>query len=140
MESMLARARLVSSYGVSGVAQWALGFEDPAQWQPLREHAATLPHPGGVDPTGAVEVVAAGAGHVVVGGWAFDPEADLPIQVRITTGTGRTTVLANWERADHGFAFPVPARSGHQTVCVDALGVGAGARTASLGCTSVRVG
>ena len=151
VESMLARARLVSSYGVSGVAQWALGFEDPAQWQPLREHAATLPHPAGVDPTGAVEVVAAGAGHVVVGGWAFDPEADLPIQVRITTGAGRTTVLANWERADiaaaypgagpyHGFAFPVPARSGHQTVCVDALGVGAGARTTSLGCTSVRVG
>ena len=151
VESMLARARLVSSYGVSGVAQWALGFEDPAQWQPLREHAATLPHPARRRPHGGSR-----GGRrwgrsrrrrrlgLRPGGRLADPGADhhgrrphhRPGQLE------RADIAAAYPGAGpyHGFAFPVPARSGRQTVCVDALGVGAGARTTSLGCTSVRVG
>ena len=79
---MMAKAHLVGTYGISGIAQWALGMEDPAQWKPLRDYAASLPHPGGTDAVGAVEVVVPVAGsQVIVGGWAFDPESDLPIQV-----------------------------------------------------------
>ena len=49
LDSMMAKAHLVGTYGISGIAQWALGMEDPAQWQPLRDYAASLPHPGGTD-------------------------------------------------------------------------------------------
>jgi spore germination protein YaaH len=150
VESMLAKARIVGAYGISGMAQWALGMEDPGQWQRLRDYAATLPHPGGTDPVGGIEVVAPGNRQVVVGGWAFDPESDLPIQVAITTGAGRRVVLANGPRPDiarnhngmgpyHGFGYPVAANRGSQSVCVEALGVGAGARTVSLGCRTVTV-
>ena len=129
VESMLAEARLVGAYGISGIAQWALGFEDPAQWQPLRDYAGSLPHPGGTDPTGAVEVVEAGAGQVIVGGWALDPESDLPIQVAVTTAAGQAVFLANGGRPDiaqsypgagpfHGFGYRVAAPSGRRaSVC-----------------------
>jgi hypothetical protein len=91
-----------------------------------------------------------GSRQVIVGGWAFDPESDLPIQVAITTGAGRRVVLANGPRADiarayngmgpfHGFGYPVAAPRGTQSVCVEALGVGAGARTVPLGCRTVTV-
>jgi spore germination protein YaaH len=150
VESMLAKARIVGAYGISGMAQWALGMEDPGQWQRLRDYAATLPHPGGTDPVGGIEVVVPGSRQVIVGGWAFDPESDLPIQVAITTCAGRRVVLANGPRADiaraykgmgpfHGFGYPVAAPRGTQSVCVEALGVGAGARTVSLGCRTVTV-
>jgi spore germination protein YaaH len=150
VESMLAKARIVGAYGISGMAQWALGMEDPGQWQRLRDYAATLPHPGGTDPVGGIEVVAPGSRQVIVGGWAFDPESDLPIQVAITTGAGRRVVLANGPRPDiarthngmgpfHGFGYPVAAPRGTQSVCVEALGVGAGARTIPLGCRTVTV-
>ena len=150
VESMLARARLVGTYGISGMAQWAFGMEDPAQWQRLRDYAATLPHPGGTDPVGGIEVVVPGNRQVIVGGWAFDPESDLPIQVAITTAAGRRVVLANGPRPDiarthngigpfHGFGYPVAAPAGRQSVCVEALGVGAGARAVSLGCRTVTV-
>jgi hypothetical protein len=152
VESMMGKARLVGTYGISGLAQWALGFEDPAQWQPLRDYAASLPHPGGADPVGGVEVVVpAPGGQVIVGGWAFDPESDLPIQLAITTGAGRSVVLANGNRPDvasaypgvgpyHGFGYPVAAVRGRQSVCVEALGIGSGAASKSLGCTTVTVG
>jgi spore germination protein YaaH len=151
VDSMMARARLVGTYGISGIAQWALGFEDPAQWQPLRDYAASLPHPGGADPVGGVEVVVPSNGQVIVGGWAFDPESDLPIQIAITTGAGRSVVLANGGRPDlasafpgvgpyHGFGYPVAATRGRQSVCVEAIGVGNGATSTPLGCTSVTVG
>jgi hypothetical protein len=152
VESMMGKARLVGTYGISGLAQWALGFEDPAQWQPLRDYAASLPHPGGADPVGGVEVVVpAPGGQVIVGGWAFDPESDLPIQVAITTGAGRSVVLANGNRPDvassypgvgpyHGFGYPVAASRGRQSVCVEALGIGSGTASKPLGCTTVTVG
>ena len=53
VDSMMGGPASSATYGISGLAQWALGFEDPAQWQPLRDYAATLPHPGGIDPIGA---------------------------------------------------------------------------------------
>ena len=106
IESLMSKARLVGEFGLSGLAQWALGFEDLAQWQPVRDYAATLPHPGGTDPTGAVEVVQPGTGMLIVGGWAFDPETDLPVQVAVTTAGGRTVVLANGARPDVAQAYP----------------------------------
>ena len=152
LDSMMAKAHLVGTYGISGIAQWALGMEDPAQWKPLRDYAASLPHPGGTDAVGAVEVVVPVAGsQVIVGGWAFDPESDLPIQVAITTGAGRSVVLANGGRPDlasaypgmgpyHGFGYPVAATRGRQSVCVEAIGIGNGATSTPLGCTTVTVG
>ena len=69
LDSMMGKAHLVGTYGISGIAQWALGMEDPAQWKPLRDYAASLPHPGGTDAVGAVEVVVPVAGsQVIVGG------------------------------------------------------------------------
>ncbi|HEY8061075.1 MAG TPA: glycosyl hydrolase family 18 protein, partial [Acidimicrobiales bacterium] len=149
-ESMMGKARLVGEFGISGLAQWALGFEDPAQWQPVRDYAATLPHPGGTDPIGVIEAVQPGPGLVIVGGWAFDPETDLPVQVAVTTAAGRSLLLANGARPDvaqaypgagpfHGFGSPIAAPPGRQAVCLDALGVGAGARTARIGCVTVTV-
>ena len=86
-----------------------------------------------------------------MGGWAFDPESDLPIQVAITTGAGRSVVLANGGRPDlasaypgmgpyHGYGYPVPATRGRQSVCVEAIGIGNGAASTPLGCTTVTVG
>jgi spore germination protein YaaH len=40
--SALARARLVEKYHLLGIAQWALGGEDDAQWSKLRSFAATI--------------------------------------------------------------------------------------------------
>lgn len=38
----LARARLVEKYRLLGIAQWALGGEDDAQWSKLRSYARTI--------------------------------------------------------------------------------------------------
>jgi hypothetical protein len=149
--AVIDRAGLVGKYGISGVAEWALGFEDPAQWHPLRDYVSSLSRPGGSDPTGRVEGVQAGSSQVTVGGWALDPEADLPITVTVTVGGVRTPVLARDERPDiaaayagagpfHGFTTVVSAPPGTQTVCVDAHGLGSGVPTISLGCSAVTVG
>jgi spore germination protein YaaH len=146
----LARAKLVGKYGISGMSQWALGFEDPKQWQPLRDYASTLPHPPGKDPVGRVEAVAVGPRRITVNGWALDPETDLPIAVAVAVGGTDVSVLANGHRPDvakayfgagpfHGFGVTMAAAAGVQKVCVLAEGIGAGAAVRSLGCVDVRV-
>jgi spore germination protein YaaH len=149
-KAVLDRAALVGKYGIAGISEWALGFEDRAQWQPLRDYVSTLPRPGGADPIGRVEAVKAGARQVVVGGWALDPEADLPIAVTVTVGGAQTRVLARNARQDvataytgagpfHGFSAVIGAPPGRQTVCIDAHGLGSGAAKVSLGCVGVGV-
>ena len=65
-------------------------------------------------------------------------------------GPSIRVVLANGPRPDiarahngmgpfHGFGVPVAAPPGRQSVCVEALGMGAGARSVSLGCRTVTV-
>ncbi len=150
-ESMMGKARLVGEFGISGLAQWALGFEDPAQWQPLRDYAATLPHPGGTDPIGVDRGGPARSRHADRRGLGVR-SGDRP------PGPGgghhgrraARVILANGARPDvaqaypgagpfHGFGYPIAAPAGRQTVCLDALGVGAGARTARIGCVTVTV-
>jgi spore germination protein YaaH len=148
--TMLSRVKLVGRYGISGMSQWALGFEDAAQWPALRQYSATLPKPPGVNPIGRLEVVSPGSRRVAVKGWALDPEADLPITVAVTIGGVSVAVLANRERPDiaaaydgsgpfHGFATTVTALPGPRQVCVEARGIGPGPTT-RLGCATVTVG
>jgi len=40
----------------------------------------------------------------------------------------------------HGFGYPVAATKGRQPVCVEAIGIGNGAASTPLGCTTVTVG
>ena len=40
----------------------------------------------------------------------------------------------------HGFGYPVAATRGRQSVCVEAIGIGNGATSTPLGCTTVTVG
>jgi hypothetical protein len=148
--AVLDRAHLVGKYGISGLTQWALGYEDQAQWQPLRDYLGTLPHPPGVDPVGHLDGVIPGVRKVTVAGWALDPEADLPIAVVVTIGSTRVPVLARNSRADiasqfygagpfHGFTATLAAPPGVQNVCVEARGLGSGAAAVSLGCRRVTV-
>lgn len=149
--AVLDRAHLAGKYGIAGVSQWALGYEDQAQWQALRDYFGTLPHPPGLDPTGHLDGVLPGSRLVAVAGWALDPEADLPITVVVTVGGVRTALLARDSRPDvaaqyggagpfHGFIGTVAAPPGVQRVCVDAQGLGSGAASVSLGCATVTVG
>jgi spore germination protein YaaH len=146
----LARAKLVGRFGISGMSQWALGFEDLKQWQPLRDYASTLPHPPGKDPIGRLEAVAVGPRRITVRGWALDPETDLPIAVAVAVGGTGVTVLANGNRTDvarayfgagpfHGFGVTVASGAGVRKVCALAEGIGAGAPASSLGCVNVTV-
>jgi hypothetical protein len=148
--AVLDRAHLVGKYGISGLTQWALGYEDQAQWQPLRDYLGTLPHPPGVDPVGHVDGVIPGVRNVTVAGWALDPEGDLPSAVVVTIGSTRVPVLARAHRADlasqfygagpfHGFTATIPVPAGSRNVCVEALGFGSGARSVPLGCRRVTV-
>jgi spore germination protein YaaH len=148
--SVLAHARIVGAYGISGLAQWSLGFEAADQWPALRDHAGTLPHPAGVDPIGALEGTKAGSKRITVSGWGLDPETDLPVRVAISTASTRQIVLANAPRTDiaqrypgagpfHGFAATVPAPPGAGFVCLEVLGVGAGVATRGVTCANVAV-
>jgi endoglucanase len=87
---------------------------------------------------------------VTVRGWAFDRD-DLrkPVTVRVTVA-GKTvgTFAANGLRPDvdrvyragrnHGLAATVPVPSGKRSVCLTAVGIGAGGN-ASMGCKTVTV-
>jgi hypothetical protein len=89
-------------------------------------------------------------GRVTVQGWAFDRDGiGKALAVRVVVG-GKVvgTLTANGRRADvdrvhgggvsHGFSGTVAVPSGLRSVCVTAMGVGAGGDR-SLGCASVRV-
>ncbi len=147
--TMLSRAKLAGKYEISGISQWALGYEDPAQWQPLRDYSASRPKPKGTDPIGRLEAVATGPKRVLLRGWALDPEADLPITVLASVGTTKVRILANVNRGDiaaayngagpfHGYALSLVARPGRQRVCVETTGIGPGPTT-PLGCVTVNV-
>ena len=137
---------MVGAYGISGMAQWALGFEDPGQWQPLRDYAGLAPAPGRDRPHGGRRGRGGRGrpGHRRRLGprsrvgpadprWpSRRPQAGgLPGQRRPPPtspqsypGPGRSTAS--------GTGSPRPQRP--QSAVRQALGVGAGARTTSLGC------
>ncbi|PZE84983.1 glycoside hydrolase family 6 protein [Curtobacterium sp. MCBD17_032] len=95
-------------------------------------------------------VTSSAARRVSVAGWAFDrDDVSAALRVRVSVG-GRVvgTVTANGRRADvdrvhgggrsHGFSGTVAVASGKRSVCLTAVGVGAGGDR-SLGCTTVTV-
>lgn len=112
---------------------------------------AAAPKPPAVAPTVHFESVASGAvRRVTVRGWAFDrDDVTKPVTVRVTVG-GRVvgTVVASGLRPDvdrvyhvgrsHGLAATVAVPSGRRSVCLTAVGIGAGG-SASMGCRTVTV-
>jgi cellulase/cellobiase CelA1 len=109
------------------------------------------PKPPAVAPTVHFESVASGAvRRVTVRGWAFDRD-DLtkPVSVRVTVGAASVgTAVASGLRPDvdrvyhvgrnHGLAATVAVPSGRRSVCLTAVGIGAGGN-ASMGCRTVSV-
>lgn len=104
-------------------------------------------------PLGNLDVIAIGAraGTVRAAGWAIDPNTVQPIEVQITIdGRIERSVTANRSRPDVGAAFPshgnrhgfdvtVATTAGRRQVCVRAVNVGPGPRTAALGCRTLLV-
>ncbi|MBF0687197.1 MAG: hypothetical protein IR158_05430 [Cellulomonas sp.] len=83
-------------------------------------------------PVGALDVARSGTGEVTLGGWAFDPDTDGSITVRVTTdGKQPVSLVAGASRPDvarvhgrgaaHGFNVVVPATPGPHEFCVEAL-------------------
>jgi hypothetical protein len=102
---------------------------------------------GNAVPRGSLDLVRAGAGSVVVGGWTFDADTTDPIQIHVyVDGLFRGAFLANGNRpdvaavypsegADHGFgATATGLLGGVHTVCVFGINVGGGKSNTLLGC------
>ncbi|MCB1000919.1 MAG: hypothetical protein KDB40_16615 [Acidimicrobiales bacterium] len=151
--TVVQRANAVVAAGFSGIAIWALGYETPSLWEPLS--GIDVPRAGGTTPIGSLDSAQISGGDVVVGGWAADPEFDLPIpfQVSVTNPGGSPQMSgpslardvrddpANWPLPSrtHGFTVGVPitAVSGAQ-VCLHARGFGGDAGSLhQLGCLTL---
>ncbi|MGY1987006.1 hypothetical protein ACI792_12330 [Blastococcus sp. SYSU DS0669] len=104
-----------------------------------------------VEPRGAVDAVTAEAGHLVVRGWAYDP--DLPARSidvhfyldgryagRLTADQSRPDVAAAISGAGeaHGYTAYLGPLSGRRTVCAYAIDT-AGAVNPLLGCATLTV-
>jgi hypothetical protein len=143
------KAQLVPRYGFLGLAQWAFGGEDPAQWDTLRPFAQKLNGPAGYEPFGSLDDAVATPAGVQVSGWVIDPETDDPLDVHVYFGnTFAGALRADWERTDlparypyngsrHGFSGLVDGPRGLQWVCVYAIDQGAGTGNPRFGCKLV---
>ncbi len=102
-----------------------------------------------LDPFGSVEPVdAAGAGRVVVHGWALDPDAVEPTQVHLyLDGVGVAILSASHPRPDvaavfpgagaaHGFAAAIAVTPGAHRVCAFAINARGGTANPLLGCVT----
>ncbi|MGA1813654.1 hypothetical protein VH571_14835 [Frondihabitans sp. 4ASC-45] len=102
-------------------------------------------------PFGAVDVVRAAPGGILVSGWVADPDTTSSIRARIAVDgkTVRTLAAAN-SRPDvakahpavgalHGFSTVVPATEGARRVCVTGVNTGRGSDTPVEDCTTVAV-
>ncbi len=150
--TIVQRTNAVIQAGLSGIAIWALGYDTPSLWAPLS--GIDVPRgPGGSAPVGALDSAAISGPNVVVGGWALDPEFDLPITITVSvTNPGQGLqmsgpIMARDLRPDltsypsrtHGFdvGVAIAAVSGAQ-VCVHARGYGfAAGSTTVIGCRTV---
>lgn len=103
-------------------------------------------------PFGNLEAVSAGAGSILVKGWAIDPDVVAPIPVHVyVDGVGAGVGAADQTRTDVAAAFPVygaahgfsllvggALRPGPHSVCVYGINTGGGAN-ATIGCATVTV-
>ncbi|WP_456826066.1 peptidoglycan recognition protein family protein [Cellulomonas sp. P5_E12] len=102
----------------------------------------------GASPVGAIDVVGALSGWIVVQGWALDPDTSASIQTHVYVDGVGTPTIANASRPDvgaafgkgdaHGFALWLPATNGPHDVCVWAID-GTGGPNSLLGCRRLTV-
>ena len=145
------KAMQAAEKGLAGIVFFAIGYEEPGHFMALQEVANRIPHAKGIDPIGEFEIDAATPGRFSVLGWALDPEASLPIVVRITVdGVIRKQLLANGEVPAIGTRYPgngpfhginatLTTKPGRHRVCVQAIGLGAGTTLRWLSCKTVTV-
>jgi hypothetical protein len=144
--SIRQRADAALAAGWSGIVMWAMGYESVDVYEQLAGVGAQRPNgaPGGV-----LDALTTGPSSLRVTGYAFDPQFDLPVPVRIqvTGPTAWTQVAsADVERggmpeglgAYHGIDEQRTVAPGSYTVCATLLGWGGG-DAASLGCQSATV-
>ena len=123
------RAEAALAAGWSGVAIWAMGYEDVSMYQALGGVAAQRPNG---DPTVSLDEPAVSSGTVRLTGAAYDPEFDLPSGVHVTivrtSDSGSvfdTVVTARVERAGlptglgpfHGFDVSTTLAAGNYRAC-----------------------
>lgn len=142
-QSVVDRANAAIASGLSGIAIWALGYENPDLWGALA--GIDGGRPTGVELAGTFDAATVEGAGVRVTGWAVDPEFDLPVPLTITVnGTVVGRGIANSVRSDlaagypgidplHGFSLLVAVAPGSQ-ICISAAGWGSGAATAAIGC------
>lgn len=99
-------------------------------------------------PIGRVDSVQGGAGRIVIGGWALDPDTSVSISVVVTVdevaSPAQPAVLSRPDVAAafpgwgdrHGFRITVPATAGGHRVCAYGVNAGPG-RNAVIGCAAV---
>ncbi|MBF0687200.1 MAG: N-acetylmuramoyl-L-alanine amidase, partial [Cellulomonas sp.] len=98
-------------------------------------------------PRGVVDAYQGGSG-ITVRGWAFDPETDASLTIRVSVGGKVSDIAADRARPDvaaaygvgsrHGFDARITAANGRHVVCVTAVNRGSGADVV-LGCALVTV-
>jgi spore germination protein YaaH len=148
--TMQSRAALIGKYHLSGMSQWALGYEAASEWPPIRNVLGNLPHPPGKDPIGQLQAVRAGVRRLSVVGWAMDPETDLPTAVVISISGIHVALLSDVNRPDvaaayagagpfHGFSATVAVSPGVHQVCASARAIGPGDPSRPIGCVTVTV-
>jgi hypothetical protein len=147
----LAKAQQATDKGLAGIVFFAIGYEEPNHFVPVRDVAMKVVHAKGVDPIGEFDIDPGSPGHFSVKGWALDPEASLPIVVRITVdGAIRKQLLANGEVPELGTKYPgngpfhgvdteLTTQAGRHRVCVQAIGLGAGTTVRMVSCKTVTV-
>jgi hypothetical protein len=100
-------------------------------------------------PIGELDAVASSQGHIVVGGWALDPDTTSPIAVHVyVDGKAVQAFMANASRPDigriygkgdnHGFNGTVSALPGTRQVCMYAIDATAGSNP-RIGCKNLVV-
>ena len=149
-ESIRQRAQAAIDAGWSGIAIWALGYQNAVVFDTLAGIAPQRPNGA---PTGVLDPVADAVASLHVTGYALHPQFDLPLAVRITitpTAGGQPiptmTVTARSDRPGmpggvgpfHGFDLTVLAVPGTYQVCATAVLAG-GVDGPSLGCDSATV-
>jgi len=147
----LLKAQQAADKGLAGIVFFAIGYEDPGHFTAVRDVASRIPHAKGIDPIGEFEIGPATPGRFQVKGWALDPEASLPIIVRITVdGVIRKQLLANGDVPEVGVLYPgngpfhgvdatLTTTEGRHRICVQAIGLGAGTTLRWLSCKTVTV-
>ena len=124
------RAEAALAAGWSGVAIWAMGYEDSSVYEALGDIAAQRPNG---DPTASLDAPVVTGGSLRFTGAVYDPEFDLPVgaHLRVTRSSDsslvyETTVTANANRVGlptglgpfHGLDVTTTLAPGSYRACV----------------------